>query len=425
MRDPTPNKLHIGLVLSDLYGGGAQKVLLTLAKGLIQRGHQIDLLLLRPSGDYRIHIPDGIRLYYLKGKRFDRGLIQNLLSRHIPVTSLWIDPLSILRTWFALRRKYPQVRLRLGNARDALGVAKLVDQLQPMVLYSALQRANSSVIMGAKLAASTIPTVVSLHVAIGKQYTADQLSKAKTFDVQSDAIVVPSKSLRNEVIQVLGIDGEKAHSIYNGISSLEIQRLMTEDVSHQWFLDPSVPVILNVARLDHFKNQPSLIEAFSHVRRQVDARLVIMGSGSESHRTRLRSIAANLGVERDFDFLHFDENPFRYIRRATVVVLSSQAEGLPTVLLEAMACGTPVVSTDAPHGPAEILSGGRWGKLVPVEDPQALAQAILEVLDGDVIPQAELKRRAEDFSEHRATEAHEKLFERLLESAQIGKGICS
>ena len=412
------NKLHIGFVLSDLYGGGAQRVLLTLARVLIQRGHQIDLLLLRPSGDYRIHVPDGIRLYYLRGRRFDRGLLHNLLSRRVPVMPLWIGPLSILRTWLALRRKHPQVRLRVGNARDALGVAKLVDRAQPMVLYSALPRANSSVVMGTKLAASTIPTVVSLHAsAISQRYTEDQISKGRAFDAQSDAVVVPSQGLRREAIQVLEIDEEKAHCIYNGISSTEIQRLMEEDVSHQWLLDPSVPVILHVSRLDPIKNQPLLIEAFSQVRRRIDARLVVMGGGPESYRNQLRSFAVNLGVEQDFDVLGFDENPFRYMRRAAVVVLSSQAEGLPTVLLEAMACGTPVVSTDVPHGPTEILNGGQWGKLVPVEDPQALAQAILEVLDGDVIPKAELKRRAEDFSEHRAAEAHEKLFERLLTSA--------
>lgn len=416
MQDTNANKLHIGFVLSDLYGGGAQKVLLTLARVLIQRGHQIDLLLLRPSGDYRIHIPNRIRLYYLKGRRFDRGLSQNLRSRRIPITPLWINPLSIVRTWFALKRKYPQVRLRLGNARDALGVTRLVDQVQPMVLYSALPRANCSVVIGAKLAAYTIPTAVSLHVAISKRYTENQISKGKTFDAQSDAVIVPSQSLRREVIQVLGVDGEKVHCIYNGIPSFEIQQFMEEDVDHQWFLDPSVPIILNVARLDPIKDQPSLIEAFSHVRRQVDARLVIMGSGSESYRARLRLVAGNFGVEQDFDFLDFDENPFRYMRRATVVVLSSRAEGLPTVLLEAMACGTPVISTDAPHGPTEILNGGQWGKLVPVGDTQALAQAILEVFDGDVIPKTELKRRAEDFSEHRAAEAHEELFERILAS---------
>lgn len=411
------NNLHIGFVLSDLYGGGAQRVLLTLARVLIRRGHRIDLLLLRPSGDYKVHIPDGIRLYYLKGRRFNRGLIQNLLNRRVPVMPLWIGPLSVLRTWFALRRKHPQVRLRLGNARDALGVARLVDRAQPMVLYSALPRANSSVVMGAQLAASTIPTVVSLHSStISQRYTEDQISKGRIFDARSDAVVVPSQGVRREAIQVLGVDEEKAHCIYNGVSSLEIRRLMEEDVSHQWFSDPSIPIILHVSRLDPIKNQPLLMEAFSQVRRRVDARLVVMGAGPESCRARLRSIAVDLGVEQDFDVLGFDENPFRYMSRAAVVVLSSRAEGLPTVLLEAMACGTPVVSTDAPHGPTEILNGGQWGKLVPVEDPQALAQAILQVLDGDVIPKAELRRRAEDFSEHRAAEAHEELFESLLAS---------
>lgn len=416
MRDMrNANKLHVGFVLSDLYGGGTQRVLLTLARVLIQRGHRIDLLLLRPSSDYKIDIPDGIRIYYLRGRRFDRELLQSLISRHIPVMPFWIGPLSILHTWLALRRKYPQVRLRIGNARDALGVAKFVDRAQPLVLYSALPRANSSVVMGAKLAASTVPTVVSLHASI-QRYTEDQISKGRTFDTQSDAVVLPSQGVRCEAMQVLGIDGKKAHCIYNGISSLEIRRLMEEDVSHRWFSDPSVPVILHVSRLNPVKNQPSLIEAFSQVRRRVDARLVVIGGGPESYRARLRSIAVNLGVEQDFDILGFDENPFRYMRRAAVVVLSSRTEGLPTVLLEAMACGTPVVSTDAPHGPTEILNGGQWGKLVPVEDTQALAQAILEVLDGDVIPEAELRCRAEDFSEHRAAEAHEELLNRILAS---------
>lgn len=329
---------------------------------------------------------------------------------------IWVNPVSILRMWFALKREYPQVRLRIGNIRDALSVSRFIDETQPMLLYSALPRANISVVVGTKIAASCTPTAVSVHTTISEHYTEDQISKGRTFDASSDAVVVPSQNLRNEVIQMLGVDRDKAHCIYNGISSSEINRLMKEEVSHQWFNNSLVPVILNVARMDRFKDQPLLIEAFSHLRRRVDARLVIMGSGPESHRDLLRSVAVNLGVEKDLDILDFDENPFRYIRRATVVVLSSRTEAMPTVLLEAMACGTPVVSTDAPYGPTEILDGGRWGKLVPVGDPPALAQAILEVLDGDVIPSVELKRRAEYFSEHRAAEAHEKLFERIVSS---------
>lgn len=389
--------------------------MLTLAGALIQQGHQVDLLLLRPSGCYSASIPNGIRLYYLKGRRFDHRILQSFQNDRVPTVSLWIGPMSILRMWFILRREYPQKSLRIGNIRDALGTARFIDKAQPMLLYSALPRSNISAVVGTKLAASATPTVVSVHSTISKNYSEDQLSRGTIFDASSDAVVVPSRTLRDEVMHMLEVDDEKVHCIYNGISSLEIHRLMQEEVHHQWF-NSSVPVILNVARLNRIKDQPLLIEAFSRVRRQVDARLVIMGSGPESHRTMLRSIATDLGVDQDLNILDFDENPFRYIRRATVVVLSSRTEAMPTILLEAMACGTPVVSTDAPYGPTEILENGRWGKLVPVGNSSALANAILEVLDGDVVPEADLKQRAEDFSELRAAEAHEELFKRILAS---------
>lgn len=416
MRVSTSDKLHIGFVLSDLYGGGAQRVMLTLAGTFIQQGHQVDLLLLRPSGHYSASIPNGIRLYYLKGRRFDHRILQSLQNDRVPIVSLWITPVSMLRMWFVLRREYPKKSLRIGNIRDALGTAKFVGKAQPMVLYSALPRSNISIVVGTRLAASTTPTVVSVHSTISKNYSEDQLSRGTIFDASSDAVVVPSRTLRDEVMHMLGVDEEKVHCIYNGISSFEIRRLMKEEVNHQWFNNSSIPVILNVARLNQIKDQPLLIEAFSRVRRQVSARLVIMGSGPESYRTMLRSIAMDLGVNQDVRILDFDENPFRYIRRATVVVLSSRTEAMPTILLEAMACGTPVVSTDAPYGPAEILEGGRWGKLVPVGNSPALAHAILEVLGGDVIPEADLKQRAEDFSALRAVEAHKELFERILAS---------
>lgn len=409
-------KLHVGFVLSDINGGGAQRVLLTLAETLMRRGHQIDLLLLRPSGQYSTSVPDGMRLYYLKGRRFNRKIFKSLRDRNFSIVPLWIGPIAILHRWFTLKREYPQVSFRLRNARDAVGTARFVSRVRPMMLYSALTRANIAAVTGKKISPLDIRIAVSIHGAIGYQYTEDQLAKCRVFDVLADAIIVPSQGVRSELIEMTGIVEDKVHCIYNGISSSKVRRLMKEKVDHQWFSDESVPVILNVASLTCVKDQPSLIEAFSHVRRQVEARLVILGSGMESYRDRLRSIAKNCGVDRDFDVFDFDENPFRYMRRARVVVLSSRTEALPTVLVEAMACGTSVISTNAPYGPAEILQNGEFGKLVPVEDPPALAQAILEVLNGDVISEAELNLRAEDFAEYRAAEAHEEVFERILAS---------
>ena len=126
-----------------------------------------------------------------------------------------------------------------------------------------------------------------------------------------------------------------------------------------------------------------------------------------------------MGVEDDIAFPGFVENPFSYMRRAALFVLSSRYEGLANVLIEAMACGTPVVSTDAPYGPAEILEGGRWGPLVPVGDAEALAAAIVGCLNGGAVSTAELERRADDFSVERLVPVYEDLFRRMIEK---GKG---
>lgn len=360
-----------------------------------------------------------MRLYYLKGRRPDRDLFQACRERNTTVTPLWVNPLSILRAWPALRRKYPQVRVGLGNARDALGVAQYVREARPMMLFSALPRANTAVVIGTELASPVVPTVVSVHTVVSIGYSEKQLSRARILHPRSNAVVAVSQGVREEVIRTLGINGESVYCIDNGISPSEIRRLSQEEVNHPWFCDDPVPVILTVGRPSREKDHLTLVEAFGRVRRQLRVRLVIMGNRLESYQTRLRSMAGSLGVEQDFGFLDFDENPFRYMRRARLVVLSSRSEAFPTVLMEAMACGTSVISTNAPHGPAEILGGGRWGKLVPVGDPPALAQAILDVLGGDAIAETELRLRADDFADHHAARAYEDLFEKVVNSVSI------
>jgi glycosyltransferase involved in cell wall biosynthesis len=140
-----------------------------------------------------------------------------------------------------------------------------------------------------------------------------------------------------------------------------------------------IPVILAVGRLHRQKDFPTLIGAFARLRAERPARLVILGEGKL--RPALEKVARRLGVGGDVDLPGYRDNPFAWMARAAVFALSSTFEGTANVLIEAMACGCPVVSTDCPHGPREVLDNGRYGPLVPVGDSAALAHAIAAVLD--------------------------------------------
>ncbi len=276
---------------------------------------------------------------------------------------------------------------------------------------------NIPAIYGAELANRSVPVVVSEHSNVGLGYTGDWLPEARMLYPRADAVVAVSRGVAGEAEQLLGVNAERVHTIYNPIPSAGIWRLAQEEVAHPWFANGQPPVILSVGREGPAKDYPTLVEAFGLARRRVNARLVIMGQLSEPYRAGLTAQARSYGAEADLGFIDFDENPFRYMRRAGLFALSSLWEGLPNVLLEALACGAPVVSTDTPHGPREILEDGKWGKLTPVGDAPALAQAMAETLQGGRPPEAALRGRAAQFSEQRAADAYLELFEKLTNRA--------
>jgi len=150
-------------------------------------------------------------------------------------------------------------------------------------------------------------------------------------------------------------------------------------VNHKWLVgDKAVPVILGIGRLEAQKDFATLLRAFAQVRSRQDCRLIILGEGSL--RYELEALARKLGVAEHVDLPGFVNNPYAYLVRASVFVLSSTHEGMPNALIEALALGVPVVATNCRSGPAEILEGGRWGRLTPVGDASAMAQAIQEAL---------------------------------------------
>jgi glycosyltransferase involved in cell wall biosynthesis len=181
-------------------------------------------------------------------------------------------------------------------------------------------------------------------------------------------------------------------------------------LDHDWFTSDGPPIILGVGNLKPQKDFATLIRAFARVRAERPARLVILGDArgpdkDASYVAALKGLPAQLGIEEDVSFAGFAENPYAYMSRAAVFVLSSAWEGFGNVLAEALACGCPVVSTDCPSGPAEILEHGRYGPLVPVGDDAALAAAICRVLDAP-LSRGELTGRAALFTVERAVDQY-------------------
>ena len=409
---------HVGIVLPDLSGGGAERAMLTLAGALIERGHRIDLVLLRLGGPYRAAIPDGISVYYHCSRTPDPDLERYLRARGIESRALRTGPAEAFLAWRSLRRKFPRIANRLSRLRAALGVARYIREAKPQLVLSALHLANDAAILAAAATGGTTPVVVSLRNNVGLRYTDSQKSLARALTPEADAVVAVSRGVADDAVASLGLDPRRVHTIYNPKPLADIRRLAGDALDHPWFAAGEPPVILSALRggtqAGTQKDWATLVRAFGVVRRETPARLAMLGRVSNAQRAEIAALAGELGVADETAFLGFDENPFRYMRRAAAFVLSSRYEGLPNVLIEAMACGTPVVSTDAPFGPAEILEGGRWGPLTPVGDAAALARAIVETLGGKTVPAEALRRRADAFSTEPAVAAYDDLFAKLI-----------
>lgn len=415
------DELRVGIVLSPLVGGGVERVLLGLANALVQRGHRVDLLLLRPIGRYRAGMPSRARLFYSRGRGPDGKFLRACRRRNMQVAALGVaGPLAMLRAYQVLARRYPGVHIRAGNVFNALIVACYVEEARPQLLLAAEHRENVAATYGAGLASPSVPAILGLHCSLPHTYPPEWLAKARKVYPKAAAVVAVSTGIRAEAELLLGMDSRRVHCIRSGRPSAEIWRLSSADVVHPWFRDADVPVVLTVGKAAEQKDHGTLVEAFAMARRRCRARLVIMGESSKRYRARLLSLARLGGVAGDVAFLDYDANPYRYMRRARLFVLSSRFEGYGLVLVEALICGTRVVSTDAPHGPAEVLDGGKRGVLVPVGSPAELAAAIVQELEAPALSAAARERHAEEFDEGRSVVAYEALFRQVL--AEHGHG---
>lgn len=281
-------------------------------------------------------------------------------------------------------------------------VAQVIRVERPRTVLSFTPRPNIVNVLAKRWARADYRCVISERNFNSIQYGADwqgrafiQLMRA-TYPC-ADAIVANASDLAVDLERSFGVPKEKLCVVHNPFDVQKIAERAGMPVDHPWFHD-GVPIVLNVARLIPQKNQRLLFDAFARVRKEMLCRLVLVGEGKL--RDVLERAATELGIANDVLFVGWDDNPFRFMSRSAVFVLSSNFEGLPSVIIEAMASGCAVVSTDCPSGPREILGDGKFGLLAPVGDADALAQQIRLVLSDVTLRQylIEVGRvRANDF----------------------------
>lgn len=285
----------------------------------------------------------------------------------------------------------------------AAATASYLDRERPDVLLAMDTRAVSAGTMAACLACHRPRIIAGLHSALKRP---QDRWMARASYVYADAAFGVSSGVAAELRRLPGMAGERVHTVYNPVVAKDVDRKARESADHPWIGGAGPPVILAVGRLSVQKSFSTLLVAFGRLLQRRPARLIVLGEGKR--KPHLLSLARRLGVAEHVGFPGFVDNPYAFMARASLFVLSSRYEGLSTVLIEAMACGCPVVSTDCPHGPREILEDGKHGPLVPVGDAEALAAAMARTLDAPPRPEA-LRERASFFNAARAIDRYEEL----------------
>lgn len=327
---------QLSILIPELVVGGAQRSMLKLSAGIAARGYQVDLVLARAMGPLLAEVPPSVRLVDLGARR--------------TVTSL------------------PALVRYLRHER-------------PTALLSVLH-ANMVALWAGRLVGDGLRTIVSERNTLSREAEHYRSSVrmqlmpklARLFYPWADGIVAVSEGVADDLSSVTGLPRERIRVIYNPIVTPKLAEMAQAPLDHPWFAAGQPPVVLAVGRLEAQKDLPTLIRSFALVRQHRPARLLILGEGEE--RPALEALVDELGLQGDVGMPGFVPNPCPYMARAALFVLSSRWEGLPGALIEAMYCGAPIVATDCPSGPREILANGQYGQLVPVGDVTALAQTI-------------------------------------------------
>lgn len=349
--------LHVAIVVYCLEGGGVQRQTLTLAREMVARGSKVDYVVFRSRGELTDEIPDGVNLVTLLPDK-SRATSQKKNA------STW-DKIRGLPALIAyLRRERPDALLSGGSHANIIAA----------IAHKAGRTGGRLILR------------VTSHMTRAKRggKTLRRLSSGMAMLIYpvADSVVSVSNDVQRDFLRATAFNPRRAAMIREPVITSTISTLARQGSGHPWFRPGEPPVILAVGRLSPEKDFATLIRAFAAVRRERDARLIIVGAEvNPKHAETLRKLARDLGVVENVDLVGYSRNPYAFMAEARVFALSSLWEGCPNVLAEAIYCGCAIVATDCPGGVREVLQNGAKGALVPVGDPDSMAKALITALD--------------------------------------------
>lgn len=336
----TTHPPDLAIYLATSGHSGVDRIMRNLLPEFVTHGLRVDLLKIREHGPDWGELPPGARLIDLGARHVNSSLpaLVRYLRRH-----------------------------------------------RPAALLSDKNRLNRNALWARKLAGVNTRVVIRMGTTVAKNLERRGLwarygeyATIRLFYRLADAIITPSRGAAEDLARIAGLPHDAVTAIPSPVIHPEMLAAAEQSVPHPWFADRRMPVILGVGELCARKDFSTLIHAFAIVRQHRPCRLLIGGEGRQ--RNELLALAQALGVAQDVDLPGFLDNPYAYMRQASVFALTSICEGSPVVLMEALAFGTPVVATDCPSGPREILQDGRYGHLVPVGDAHLMADRLMETL---------------------------------------------
>lgn len=360
-------------MLPSLSGGGIERVVVNLAGQFARNGYPVDIVLWSGDTDspYSDYIEPSVSVVSVRGAQRQYNLILK------GIYALY----SIRKLISYINDTMPGVIFASGCELPAIMANLLTCCRPPLVVIVHTDPSYSS-------------ALIMQRGSVLKVRFFELLTKL--FYPRADRVIGVSKGVADGVLRLGAARHEKVSWIYNPVATKALFQKAKEPVLHPWLINHEKPVFIGVGRLAEEKNFVLLIDAFKIVADRLDSVLMIMGVGPLLD--DLRKKTSDLGLEDRVYFTGFLENPFSAMAHSDVFVLSSDTEALPSAMIEAMACGCQIVSTDCSSGPAEILDNGACGRIVPVKDKYALADAMLAAI-ANPVPKTVLAKRAGMFDE--------------------------